>query len=372
MADGPLFAYRERVAAGDLKPDIAQELLGEKLQSLHRALAGYMPTTGHAGWKARFGLSQRRVEPQQGLYIYGGVGGGKSLLMDLFFDTVAVERKRRVHFHEFLQDVHERFNAFRKSKKAGDSDPIPHVANQLADEAWLLCFDEFQVSNIVDAMILGRLFEGLFERDVVVVATSNRPPQDLYENGLQRDKFLPFIDLITEKLDIFQLASATDYRLERMLGMQTYHVPLGPGATQSLDEYFVSLAEGRPPIIDEIEIKGRVLKVTAAAGIARCTFAELCEQPLGPADYLALAERYHTLILDAIPRMGEAQGSEARRFVTLIDALYEKKINLLCSADAPPHELYVRGEGAFEFERLVSRLMEMQSAEYLALPHGGE
>ncbi len=370
MPEGPLFDYRESVAAGDFRPDQAQELLAEKLQILHRALGGYRPSSGAKGWKERFGLTRRRDDPPQGLYIYGGVGGGKSMLMDLFFDTVDVDRKRRAHFHEFLQDVHNRFNAFRKSKSADEGDPIPHVAKELASEAWLLCFDEFQVSNIVDAMILGRLFEALFEHDVVVVATSNRPPQDLYKDGLQREKFLPFIDLICEKLDIFQLASAADYRLERMLGMQTYHQPLGDAATKSLDDYFNYLAEGRDPEIEEIEVKGRVLKVPTAAGIARMGFMELCGQPLGPADYLALADRYHTLILDGIPRMEEKHKSEARRFVTLIDALYERKVNLLCSADAPPNELYVQGEGAFEFERLVSRLMEMQSEDYLALPHG--
>ena len=372
MADGPLFFYRDKVAAGELKPDPAQELLAEKLQSLHRALAGYTPTAGQAGWKERFGLTRRRADPLQGLYIYGGVGAGKSMLMDLFFATAPVAKKRRVHFHAFLQDVHNRFNAFRKSKGKDEGDPIPTVVNDLANEAWLLCFDEFQVSNIVDAMILGRLFEGLFARDVVVVATSNRPPQDLYKNGLQREKFLPFIHLICEKLDILQIVSAEDYRLKRMLGMQVYHQPLGASATKALDQYFLDLSYGQDVKSETLEIKGRQIEVPSTGGVARKSFDDLCGQPLGPADYLALAERYHTLILDDIPRMGEALKSEARRFVTLIDALYEAKVNLICSADAPPNELYVEGEGAFEFDRLVSRLMEMQSEDYLSLPHGTE
>lgn len=370
ISGGPLPTYRDRVAAGQLKADPAQELLAEKLQSLHRALKGYQPSSGHAGWKERFGLTRRRAEPLQGLYIFGDVGRGKSMLMDLFFETAPVERKRRVHFHAFLQDVHARFNDFRNNNAEG-GDPIPSVVAALADEAWLLCFDELQVVNIVDAMILGRLFEGLLARDVVIVATSNRPPDDLYKDGLQREKFLPFIDLIKGRLDILQLGAARDYRLERMLGMRVYHQPLDDQASVDLDRYFAELTEGYNAAPDKIEVKGRIVEIrAAAAGVGRTTFNNLCAKALGPADYLEIAERYHTLILDDIPRMGDALQSEARRFITLIDALYENKVNLICSADAPPQELYVLGEGAFEFERLVSRLMEMQSEEYLALPHG--
>ncbi len=372
---GPLFTYRERVAAGDLNADPAQALLAEKLQSLHRALTGYQPSSGKMGWKDRFGLnsqqSRRREAPLQGLYIFGNVGRGKSMLMDLFYETAPIERKRRVHFHAFLQDVHARFNNFRASNKDG-GDPVPSVAAAIADEAWLLCFDELQVVNIVDAMILGRLFEGLLERDVVIVATSNRPPSDLYKDGLQRENFLPFIDLISERLDVLQLDAARDFRLERMLGMQVYHQPLGDAARSDLDRYFDELTEGYTAGPEKIEVKGRIVEMpVAAAGVGRTSFNKLCAEALGPADYLEIAERYHTLILDDIPRMDEALKSEARRFITLIDALYENKVNFICSADAPPHELYVLGEGAFEFERLVSRLMEMQSEAYLALPHGG-
>lgn len=373
MNDGPLFNYRDRVANGELRPDPAQELLAEKLQSLHRALNGYQPASGHAGWKARFGVSRRRVEPPQGLYIFGGVGGGKSMLMDLFFDTVAVERKRRVHFHQFLQDVQDRFYKLSNASNREKGDPIPPVAKELAEEAWLLCFDELQVANIKDAMILGRLFEELLNRDVVIVATSNRPPQDLYKDGLQRDRFLPFIELIAKKLDVLQLGSATDYRLERMRGMEVYHQPVNRASQDVLDRYFAELTDGREVTPDQFTVKGRIIEIPAAAsGVGRTSFDNMCAKPLGPADYLEVAERYHTLLLDGIPRMEEDRKSEAMRFITLIDALYENKVNLICSADAPPHQLYVKGEGAFEFERLVSRLIEMQSKDYLALPHGIE
>jgi cell division protein ZapE len=366
-SQGPLFDYRDRVAAGTLRPDPAQELLAEKLQSLHRALAHYSRDSGHAGWKERFGLGRRRAEPPQGLYIYGGVGAGKSMLMDLFFASAPVAKKRRAHFHEFLQDVHNRFNAFRRAKGTDAGDPIPHVADALASEAVLLCFDELQVSNIVDAMILGRLFEALFGRDVVVVATSNRPPQDLYKDGLQRERFIPFIKLIEGKLDLYQLASRKDYRLERMLDLGVYHA-----SSEPLDDAFRALTDGDIPARESLEAKGRILELLAADGVARASFDYLCGQPRGAPDYLAIAERFHTLVLDGIPRMGPAQAVEARRFVTLIDALYEAKVKLVCSAGASPRELYTEGEGAFEFERLVSRLMEMQSAEYLKLPHLGK
>ncbi len=371
MTDGPLFTYRDRVANRELRPDPAQELLAEKLQGLHRVLNGYQPSSGHDGWKMRFGVTQRREEPPQGVYIFGGVGGGKSMLMDLFFEHVNVERKRRVHFHQFLQDVQNRFNEIRNAKGGGDGDPIPRVAESLADEAWLLCFDELQVTNIKDAMILGRLFEELLARDVVIVATSNWPPQDLYQDGLQRDRFLRFIDLISEKLDVLQLGSAADYRLERMRGMEVYHHPIDQGSKAALDRYFAELTDGRDVAADLIEVKGRTIKIpAAAAGVGRTSFDDLCAEPLGPADYLEIAERYHTLLIDGIPRMGEELKSEAVRFITLIDALYENKVNLICTADALPQELYIKGEDAFEFERLVSRLIEMQSEDYLALPHG--
>ena len=370
MRVGPKFAYRKKVQSGQLKADDAQRLLSENLQNLHYALKGYVPDDSQRPWKKWLGLTERQSQPLKGLYIYGGVGTGKSMLMDLFFDTVPVKSKRRAHFHEFLQDVHIRFNNLRKSNKQKLGDPIPKVVDELAEEVQLLCFDELQVYNIVDAMILGRLFEGLFAKGVVVVATSNRPPNDLYKDGLQREKFLPFIELITKHLEVFKLDTTNDYRLERMLDMRIYHCPADQSSKMALDEYFFELAGGRPSQIEGIEVKGRVIKILASSGVARKSFNELCEQPLGVADYLAIADRYHTLIIERIPCMSDAEESQARRFVNLIDALYEAKVNLICSAEAMPQDLYVKGEGVFEFERLDSRLMEMQSVDYLSLPHG--
>jgi cell division protein ZapE len=372
FSGGPLNKYRKKVIDGDLNADPAQEALAEKLQNLYDALEGYEPPSATVGWRERLGLTYKRTEPLKGLYIYGDVGRGKSMLMDLFCETVPFERKRRVHFHSFLQDIHARFNAFRAQNPNG-GDPIPDVVKSIADDTWLLCFDELQVVNIVDAMILGRLFEGLFDRNVIILATSNRPPSDLYKDGLQREKFLPFINLITRRLDVCQLGAARDYRLERMLGMKVYHHPLGLKVNADLDRYFFELTKGYTAVADKIMVKGRVIEIPmAAAGVGKVKFENLCAEALGPADYLEIARRYHTLILEEIPRMGEALKNEAQRFITLIDALYENKVNLICSADAPPKELYSLGEGVFEFERLVSRLMEMQSEKYLSLPHCNE
>ncbi len=367
---GPLAAYRALRRSGELKPDPVQQLTVEKLQSLNHALKGYDPSTGQGGWKARFGLARRKVEAPQGLYIYGGVGTGKSMLMDLFFETAPVERKRRVHFHAFMQEVHERLHVWRQKSKGSKSDPLPELAGELAGETSLLCFDEFHVVNIADAMILGRFFETLFERGVVVVCTSNWPPDDLYKGGLQRERFLPFIDLLKQRLDILQLDNGRDYRQARLLDINTYHAPLGPRAKAALDEAFERLTEGAAAAADSVEFKGRSIDVSAAArGVARFTFEELCAVPLAAGDYLAVAERFHTIVLSGVPTLVEARRDEARRFMTLIDALYEKRVKLIVSAEGPPEKLYPSGEGAFEFERTVSRLMEMRSKDYIEATH---
>ena len=368
MTDGPITTYRARVAAGDIAGDPVQELAAEKLQSLHNALRTYRPASGMAGWKARFGLGRRTEEPPQGLYIFGPVGRGKSMLMDLFFETAPVDRKRRVHFNEFMLDVHDRLHRIRRAAKGKprDADLIAPLAEELADEAWLLCFDEFQVTNIADAMILRRLFEALFEAGIVVVATSNTPPGDLYAGGLQRDRFLPFIDILKARLDLLMLDGGRDYRLDRLAGRPVYHTPLGAAATAALDAAFSDLTDDAAGAPETVEVQGRTVEVPCAArGVARFTFDDLCARPLGAADYLALTRAFRTLIVDGIPAMGPDQRNEARRFITLIDTLYEAKTRFICAADAPPGDLYTAGHHAAEFQRTASRLIEMQSSAYL-------
>jgi len=365
MTDGPLAAYRALVRAQTITGDPAQELAAEKLQSLHHALAGYEPSSG--GWAERFGLA-KRAEPPLGLYICGPVGRGKSMLMDLFFESAPVEKKRRAHFHEFMLDVHARLHTIRSDAKGKprEADLIAPLARGIAEETWLLCFDEFQVTNIADAMILGRLFEALFAAGLVVVATSNDGPDDLYAGGLQRDRFEPFIALIKEKLDLLVLDGGTDYRLERIAGRPVYHTPLGEAATAALDQAFRDLTDMDEGPAASLEVQGRKVSVPQAArGVARFTFSDLCEKPLGSADYIAIAHHFHTVLLDGVPKLSPDQRNEARRFSTLIDALYEAKTRLICSAAAAPDKLYPHGTHASEFKRTASRLFEMQSADYL-------
>jgi len=395
IAHGPLPAWRRRVTSGLLHHDPAQELAAEKLQSLWHALAGYDPPlpaadpagTGNggllSGWAARFGLRPRgpaaeeRPEAPQGLYLVGEVGRGKSMLMDLFFAAAPLGRKRRVHFHRFMQDAHAWITAFRRRAEAeggkGAPDPIPPLADHLAGQAALLCFDEFQVNDIADAAILTRLFERLFGHGVVVVATSNVPPDELYREGLQRETFvLPFIALLKRKLELLMMDGDTDYRRDRVRGMRTYHAPADEWAARQLDAAFAALTEGAEAAPLALAVLGREVTLPAAArGVGRADFQTLCgrEHPLGPADYLAIATHLHTLVLDGIPRLSPDNYDEARRFITLVDALYEHKVKLVCSAAAAPDLLYERGEGARMFERTASRLVEMQSQEYLALPH---
>ncbi len=366
MSEGPLFAFRARRREGELKPDPAQELAAEKLQSLHKALQGYQPSAG-GGWKARLGLARQTMEPPQGLYIYGPVGRGKSMLMDLFFALAPVERKRRAHFHEFMLEVHERLHAAR-----GDDseDALHEVADALADEHWLLCFDEFQVTNIVDAMILGRLFSRLLERGVVVVATSNSAPNELYKDGLQRERFLPFLDLLTARLDILDLPAGPDYRLGFMRGQPVYYGPLGEDATVWAKEAFAGLVRDAEVQSHVFKVQGRRLMVPeCASGVARFHFDDLCRAPLAAADYLTLATHFHTLVIEGIPVLAKEERDVARRFMTLIDALYEHRVKLVCTAEVPPDQIYRTGQLAPEFERTVSRLFEMQGADYLGVEH---
>lgn len=356
---GPMAAYRDRVAEGALNADPAQRLAVEKLQLLALRLADYNPAKPKSVGLGRFGWGRERMEQKAvpGLYLFGGVGRGKSMLMDLFFQTAPISPKRRVHFHAFMQEIHKGIGAARAR---GVTDPIRPVADAVADGATLLCFDEAQITDITDAMLVGRLFERLFERGVVIVATSNRAPDDLYKNGLNRQLFLPFIALIKDKLEVHELASATDHRLEVLAGAPVYHTPSGPAATAALDAAWAALTQG-PDAPLALEVHGREVALPRHRNrVARASFAELCGRSLGPADYLALAEALDILILEDVPTLGPARANEAKRFVTLIDALYEARVRLIVSAAAEPEALHVEGAGAFEFERTVSRLREMQ------------
>jgi cell division protein ZapE len=365
---GPLPAFRALVAAGELAPDPAQERVARRLHGLWEQLHGYDPGPRPAGlfaWLRR----QQQIEAPDGLYIVGAVGRGKSMLMDLFFSAADVRRKQRIHFHRFMQNVHLRFHAFRRAHPEIE-DPIPPLADSIATEAALLCFDEFQVNDIADAMILGRLFQALFERGVVVVATSNIAPDDLFKGQPGRDAFLPFIALIKQRLDVVMMDDGRDFRRERLRGMRTWLVPADARADREMDRAFAELTGGAAGKSDALWVMGRKFLVPLAAeGVARFDFDTLCGAALGPGDYLALATRYHTLILDGVPRLSPDNYDKARRFITLIDTLYDHRVKLLASADALPDQLYQRGDNAKMFERTASRLDEMQSADWLELEH---
>ncbi len=342
-----------RVEDGLLSADLAQAAAARELDAVIERLNH----TARGGWF-------RKPKPARGLYMWGGVGRGKSMLMDMFFVHSPVKAKR-VHFHEFMARVHDRLTAARGRKDVGD--PIPPVAKQFAAEAKLICFDEFQVTQIADAMILSRLFEELFERGVSVIATSNRHPDDLYKHGINRELFTPFIDLLRQRCVIFELASERDYRLERLTEAPVWHVGVGP---EALDTAFDRLTLGAAPQSCALTVQGRKLIVQReAAGVARFTFEELCVQPLGPRDYLTIAATFHTVLLDNIPVLSPENRDEAARFVALIDALYEAKVKLVASAAAKPEALYREGKGSFEFKRTASRLHEMRSNEYIAAEH---
>jgi len=371
---GPLAAYRDMIAAGELAADDSQRAAAERLQDLWAKLRGYDPPPLPSGWSLSRLLRLRPAEGApdsrpNGLYLVGEVGRGKSMLMDLFFHHAAVARRRRIHFHEFMQEVHARIKAWKDATPDG-TDPIPPLADRIAAEAALLCFDEFQVNDIADAMILGRLFSALFARGVVMVATSNTAPDHLFRGRPGRDAFLPFIALLKQKLDVLMLEGGRDYRRQRLAGMRNWHVPADGRAERALDEIFAELAEGQKVGPVCLMVMGRTLHVREAAGrVARFSFAELCAQALGAGDYLAVATHFSYVIIDAVPRLSPDNFDEARRFIVLIDALYEHRVKVFASAEAMPDALYRRGEGADAFERTASRLQEMQSAEYQGLEH---
>ncbi|HET6388730.1 cell division protein ZapE [Hyphomicrobium sp.] len=356
--------YNARLAAGEIEPDAAQAALAQRLDELEVELAAYRPKSGMLA--KVFG---KAPEPPKGLYIWGSVGRGKTMLMDLFYEETAFEPKRRAHFHEFMADVHDRIGAARKTV---DGDPIPHVAEGIAKEARLLCFDELHVTDIADAMILGRLFEALFAAGTVVVATSNAKPADLYKNGLNRQLFVPFISVLESHVEVIELGSKKDFRLDKLSGAQLYFHPVDQTAKSALDAHWKRLTGnhlGKPQTLD---VKGRQLRVPLASmGVARFDFADLCDQPLGAADYVHIAHAFHTVIIDNIPILSPERRDVARRFINLVDALYDARICLIASAAAEPAALYAKGDGADLFQRTASRLTEMRSEAYLAGHSGG-
>jgi cell division protein ZapE len=366
--------YQALVSSGAIEPDAAQAEAAEAFASLEQRLAGYKPLRKQ-GLLGRL-FADKDEAPPRGLYVYGEVGRGKTMLMDLFFQQSSVVHKRRAHFHEFMAEVHERIYGFRQNIARGeiaDGDVIALTAASIFDEAWLLCFDEFHVTDIADAMILGRLFSKLFELGTVVVSTSNVAPEDLYKGGLNRSLFLPFIAQISDHMDVFRLNARTDFRLEKLTGVKMWLVPADQAADAALDRAWVKMTGNAPCKPRDISIKGRILHVPCSAnGVARFSFADICEKPLAASDYLRLAHDYHTIMIDRIPVMDYADRNAAKRFIALIDTLYDNAVKLMASAEADLVSLYVATDGdeANEFKRTSSRLIEMSSEYYLALPHG--
>jgi len=349
--------YEKLIEGGDVFHDAAQVDAIAKLEDLRQGL--------ESNSRSRKSLMQRlgrqRPEQQPGLYLWGGVGAGKSMLMDLFFSATHIERKRRVHFHAFMQEIHAAIHTYRKE---GIEDPVQPVAAGIASGARLLCFDELQITDITDAMLVGRLFEQLLKLGTSIVITSNRVPEDLYKNGLNRQLFLPFIELLNTRLQVHHLFTETDYRQDRLQKQQTWFAPLGPEATANLDRIWQGLTGGHhAPLTLSVNTRDITLPVYHN-GAGRISFAQLCERPLGPADFLAITNAVRVLIVDDIPKMSRANNNEAKRFVTFIDTAYEAGLRLICSAAARPEALYTEGEGAFEFERTASRLAEMQSGDW--------
>ncbi len=356
MTESLIEYYHAKAAEGVIRVDEAQLAALPILDDIRVYLETTKPKRGFLS-----GLFQKREAGPGGAYLWGGVGRGKSMLMDLFIEHLDIPEKRRVHFHSFMQEIHA---AMHEARQSGVEDALAPVAERVAKEARVLAFDEMQITDITDAMIVGRLFEKLFDAGVVVVTTSNRVPDDLYKNGLNRQLFLPFIALLNERMVVHELVSPTDYRQDRLTGSKVYFSPLNEASRQMVRDIWTDLSGGTAePLI--LDVNRRPVELPAFRnGVARASFFDLCGRMLGPADYLAIAEAVKALVLEDIPQLSRSNFNEAKRFVTLIDALYEAKVKLICSAAAEPEMLYIEGEGIFEFERTASRLREMQDADW--------
>jgi len=364
--------YDALAAEGRLDPDPAQEALASRFDALNDEIGSLRLASKSSSLGWLFAKRAPKAGAVKGLYVHGHVGRGKTMLMDFFFSACPAKRKRRAHFHDFMADVHDRIGAHRQALKEGkvkEKDPIAPVARDIASESRLVCFDEFSVTDIADAMILSRLFTALFENGVILVATSNVAPDDLYRDGLNRSLFLPFVDILKAHADVMSLDSDRDYRLDRLGQTKLYISPLGNGADKALDEVWSRLTGGVSPHSELIEVKGREIAVPAVAmGAARFSFSDLCEKPLGARDYLAIARNYHTVFVERVPVLREGRRNEAKRFINLIDTLYDNRNRIVVSAEAEPQELYQAKSGTevFEFDRTVSRLIEMRSEEWVA------
>ncbi|MGA0344923.1 MAG: cell division protein ZapE [Alphaproteobacteria bacterium] len=371
MEKGPRELYKARLLAGEIQEDANQKIVIDRLELLHQELSIKRASPGFSLFKKLLFRVEENKKHHRCLYIHGPPGRGKSMLMDLFFETAPVWPRKRVHVHPFMQAIHERLHELRTGNDAGAvSDPLGSLARVIAEESPLICFDEFQVEAIADAMIVRRFFEKILSYGVTVVATSNTAPQHLYEGGLQRERFLPFIDLIFEKFDILELEGGNDYRRDRLKSVGVWHCPLDESSRGNLEAAFDQLTNGQPAEPTSLIVQGRSLQIQRqAAGVAFFTFEELCNRPLGPSDYGAIACSFQTILISDIPVLTASDRNAAKRFSTLIETLYEQKTKIVCSAAALPDELYQKGDGAALFVRVASRLEEMQAEDYLAEAH---
>ncbi len=365
-------AYQQLVENSQVIEDAAQKIVLEKLQDLKNAAENYFSKNDNVFSRL---LKPNKCDLPNGIYIFGDVGSGKSMLMDLFFENIQIKQKRRVHFHAFMIEIHKMLYRWRQENRdnVDASDPIPQIAKDICGQANILCFDEMQVTDIADAMILGRLFSELFDNEIIIISTSNRHPDDLYKNGLQRERFIPFLDLLKTKMQATGLNADQDYRLSHLKSLSTvYSTPLGKKSDKFLKEVFCGLTNNAKAKNMVLEVDGREVYIAKTHGdVAWVSFADLCDRPLGAADYIEIAREFSTLLISNIPKMTRDNRNEAKRFCILIDELYERKVKLICSADSPPDQLYEEGDGSFEFERTASRLIEMQSEQYLKEAHAG-